>query len=185
MYLWEPERFRIFGAEHAPPEGRGQEGRLARLMHSCSSVGTDMRLMPALAAALLLATAAGLGSRLDATVPDPADQTIRKFLAQDDTQRPYRATRRLEASIREAVHRRLHRRGIVVGSTSDNGTYVTSEPYDIGHLFHTWFNAIGINAIITCPLVKENVLRAMMAVHQTTPRDWKPGEIAMVQEDGM
>jgi PAS domain S-box-containing protein len=44
------------------------------------------------------------------------------------------------------------------------------------------FNAIGIQAIITCPLVKEGVLRAMMAVHQTTPRDWQPGEIAIVQD---
>lgn len=44
------------------------------------------------------------------------------------------------------------------------------------------FNAIGIRAIITCPLVKDGVLRAMMAVHQTTARDWKPNEIAMVQD---
>jgi len=56
-----------------------------------------MRFTPAHAAALLLVTAAGLGTHLDATVPDPGDQTIRQFLAQDDTQRPYRATRRLEA----------------------------------------------------------------------------------------
>lgn len=44
------------------------------------------------------------------------------------------------------------------------------------------FKAIGIRAIITCPFVKGGVLRAMMAVHQTTPRDWKPSEIALVQE---
>lgn len=44
------------------------------------------------------------------------------------------------------------------------------------------FNAIGIQAIICCPLVKEGGLRAMMAVHQTTPRDWQPNEIALVQE---
>jgi PAS domain S-box-containing protein len=44
------------------------------------------------------------------------------------------------------------------------------------------FNAIGIKAIITCPLIKEGVLRAMMAVHQTTPRDWTAGEVAIVQE---
>jgi PAS domain S-box-containing protein len=44
------------------------------------------------------------------------------------------------------------------------------------------FNAIGIKAIITCPLVKAGVLRAIMAVHQTTPRDWTPAEIAIVQE---
>lgn len=44
------------------------------------------------------------------------------------------------------------------------------------------FSAIGIKAIITCPLVKDGGLRAMMAVHQTTPRDWRAGEIAMVQE---
>jgi PAS domain S-box-containing protein len=44
------------------------------------------------------------------------------------------------------------------------------------------FNAIGIKAIITCPLIKEGGLRAMMAVHQTTPRDWTQGEVAIVQE---
>lgn len=43
-------------------------------------------------------------------------------------------------------------------------------------------NAIGIKAIITCPLTKDGRLRAMMAVHQATPRDWTPGEVAIVQE---
>ena len=38
------------------------------------------------------------------------------------------------------------RRGVTVGSTSENGTWVTSEPYDIGHMFHTWFSALGINS---------------------------------------
>jgi uncharacterized protein (DUF1501 family) len=37
-------------------------------------------------------------------------------------------------------------RGAVVGKTSDNGTYVTTQPYDIGHMFHTWFSALGIDA---------------------------------------
>ena len=44
------------------------------------------------------------------------------------------------------------------------------------------FRAIGIQAIICCPLVKGGTLRAMMAMHQTTPRDWQPGEIALVQD---
>ncbi len=44
------------------------------------------------------------------------------------------------------------------------------------------FNAIGIQAIISCPLIRDGVLRALMAVHQTTPRDWQPGEIAIVEE---
>ena len=38
-----------------------------------------------------------VASNVRATVPDAADQPIRQFLAQDDTQRPYRAVRRLEA----------------------------------------------------------------------------------------
>lgn len=38
------------------------------------------------------------------------------------------------------------RRGVAVGSTSENGTWVRSEPYDIGHMFHTWFSALGINS---------------------------------------
>lgn len=35
--------------------------------------------------------------------------------------------------------------GIVVGKTNDKGTDVATEPYDIGHLFHTWFTALGID----------------------------------------
>ena len=38
-------------------------------------------------------------------------------------------------------------RGIVVGKTNANGTYVDSEPFDIGHLFHTWFQALGIDSV--------------------------------------
>jgi len=44
------------------------------------------------------------------------------------------------------------------------------------------FNAIGIRALISCPLVKNGSLRAVMAVHQTTPRDWTAGEITLVQD---
>jgi two-component system sensor histidine kinase/response regulator len=44
------------------------------------------------------------------------------------------------------------------------------------------FNAIGIRAMIGCPLVKNGGLRAIMAIHQTTPREWKPGEITLVQD---
>lgn len=44
------------------------------------------------------------------------------------------------------------------------------------------FNAIGVKAIITCPLVKDGSLRAMMAVHQTIPRVWTPAEIAIVED---
>ena len=38
-----------------------------------------------------------LASNARATVSDPADHSIKKFLAQDSRQRPYRAVRRLEA----------------------------------------------------------------------------------------
>src|SRR5262249_12839054 len=46
-------------------------------------------------AALILAISAPSG--LWATLPDAAEGSIRQFLTQDDTQHPYRATRRLEA----------------------------------------------------------------------------------------
>jgi hypothetical protein len=49
---------------------------------------------------LLLGLAA---TTVGATVPDPADHSIKEFLAQDASQAPYRATRRLEA---ENGHRR-------------------------------------------------------------------------------
>lgn len=44
------------------------------------------------------------------------------------------------------------------------------------------FRAISIEAIICCPLIKSGRLRAMMAVHQTTPRHWTEEEIAIVRE---
>jgi diguanylate cyclase (GGDEF)-like protein len=44
------------------------------------------------------------------------------------------------------------------------------------------FDAIGIKALISCPLVKEGCLRAVMAVHQTTPRNWSANEISTVEQ---
>jgi PAS domain S-box-containing protein len=43
------------------------------------------------------------------------------------------------------------------------------------------FLAINISAIVCCPLVKGGRLVAMMAVHQSHPRDWQSREIALVQ----
>lgn len=40
-------------------------------------------------------------------------------------------------------------RGLAVGKTNDQGTWVTSEELDIGHLFHTWFTALGIDPLKT------------------------------------
>ena len=44
------------------------------------------------------------------------------------------------------------------------------------------FLAIDIRAIIVCPLIKGGALVAMMAVHQTEPRDWTDREIRVVEE---
>ena len=44
------------------------------------------------------------------------------------------------------------------------------------------FHTVGVQAVICCPLVKEGGLRAMMAVHQTTARDWQAAEVALVEE---
>ncbi|MET0246603.1 MAG: PAS domain S-box protein, partial [Sphingomonas sp.] len=43
------------------------------------------------------------------------------------------------------------------------------------------FQSIGIDAIICCPLIKEDRLVAMMAVHQNRPRDWRGDEIDLVE----
>lgn len=43
------------------------------------------------------------------------------------------------------------------------------------------FHAIGIEAIICCPLLKNGRLAAMMALHQTEARDWTPVEINLVR----
>ena len=44
------------------------------------------------------------------------------------------------------------------------------------------FNALGIKAVICCPLLKNGGLRAMMAIHQATVRAWKPAEVTLVQD---
>ena len=44
------------------------------------------------------------------------------------------------------------------------------------------FNAIGVKAIVCCPLVKAGRLVAMMAVHQTTPRQWTEAEVRLVED---
>jgi hypothetical protein len=36
--------------------------------------------------------------------------------------------------------------GVVIGETLDDGTDVKTEPHDIGHMFHTWYSALGLNA---------------------------------------
>jgi signal transduction histidine kinase len=41
---------------------------------------------------------------------------------------------------------------------------------------------IGIKAFICCSLLRHGVLRAMMAVHDSSPRDWSPNEVAITQE---
>ncbi|MCU1234197.1 MAG: multi-sensor signal transduction histidine kinase [Candidatus Solibacter sp.] len=43
------------------------------------------------------------------------------------------------------------------------------------------FRAIGIGALVCCPLVKENKLIAMMSVHQSEPRDWTLEETGLVE----
>lgn len=37
------------------------------------------------------------------------------------------------------------KRGLAVGKTNEEGTWVATEEYDIGHMFHTWFRALGID----------------------------------------
>jgi uncharacterized protein (DUF1501 family) len=37
------------------------------------------------------------------------------------------------------------KKGLVVGKTNAQGTWVEDEAYDIGHMFHTWFAALGID----------------------------------------
>ena len=37
------------------------------------------------------------------------------------------------------------KKGVVAGKTNEKGTDVATEPHDIGHLFHTWFRALGVD----------------------------------------
>lgn len=38
------------------------------------------------------------------------------------------------------------KRGAVIGKTNELGTFVEGEAFDIGHMFHTWFAALGIDS---------------------------------------
>ena len=40
----------------------------------------------------------------------------------------------------------------------------------------------GVEALVACSLVREGTLRAVMAVHQTKPRDWSASEVELMQE---
>jgi PAS domain S-box-containing protein len=44
------------------------------------------------------------------------------------------------------------------------------------------FHAIGIDAIVCCPLIKDGRLAAMMAVHQEHARDWTNHEVELIKE---
>ncbi|CAN5420327.1 hypothetical protein BH11ARM2_BH11ARM2_37910 [soil metagenome] len=44
------------------------------------------------------------------------------------------------------------------------------------------FNAIGVRAIVCCPLIKGGKLAAMMAVHQKVARRWSNEEVALVEQ---
>jgi len=37
-------------------------------------------------------------------------------------------------------------RGAVIGETNNKGTFVKGDAWDIGHMFHTWYHALGINS---------------------------------------
>lgn len=39
--------------------------------------------------------------------------------------------------------------GVVAGKTNAKGTDVATEPFDVGHLFHTWWHALGIDTKVT------------------------------------
>lgn len=41
------------------------------------------------------------------------------------------------------------RRGQVLGETRADGTDVATDPYDIGHMFHTWYTALGLPSTTT------------------------------------
>ncbi|MDP8979233.1 MAG: PAS domain S-box protein [Acidobacteriota bacterium] len=43
------------------------------------------------------------------------------------------------------------------------------------------FLALGVQATVCCPLVKDGRLIAMMAVHQAEPRDWTPDDVELVE----
>ncbi len=73
------------------------------------------------------------------------------------------------------------------GSTipSQQGAGQTSVVDDIGELDpadgRVAFQDLGVRGLICCPLVKEGLIVAMLAVHNSTPRQWEPAEVELVE----
>jgi diguanylate cyclase (GGDEF)-like protein/PAS domain S-box-containing protein len=44
------------------------------------------------------------------------------------------------------------------------------------------FQSTSIKAVVCCPLVRNGKLKALMAVHQTTEREWTQSEISLIEE---
>jgi uncharacterized protein (DUF1501 family) len=38
------------------------------------------------------------------------------------------------------------KRGVAIGETDEQGVFVKTDQYDIGHMFHTWFHCLGIDS---------------------------------------
>lgn len=124
--------------------GRSQQAfqseRVSSLGHRTSHSGTLGALARSVEVAqrvprtLLVLCGLALAPVLEATVPDAADHSIRQFLAQDDAQPPYRATRRLEVVIGdrsawlEAVTEYSPQSGFTYEITAEGGSeYIRSK----------------------------------------------------------
>ena len=70
----------------------------APLVQQPSAVKAPHRILLGLS---IVTAVSAIAPQLQATVPDAADDSIRRFLAQDDGQPAYRASRRLEARTRD------------------------------------------------------------------------------------
>ncbi len=60
--------------------------------------------------------------------------------------------------------------------------FVVADVTELPEAERKGFESVRLAAMITLPLVKEGRLRALMAVHETTPRRWSEDEVALVRE---
>ena len=58
-------------------------------------------------------------------------------------------------------------KGAVIGGTDAEGVFVDGPAYDVGHLFHTWYHALGIDSVNTEFMNRDQPLP--IAHHEMSP----------------
>ncbi|MEJ7639783.1 MAG: DUF1501 domain-containing protein [Singulisphaera sp.] len=131
----------------APDRGRRhvREGDQLPLGHARRQLQPEPVPGPAVRPALCGAGGGFVRQRAERACAGDRDERVRPHAAHQRARRP----RPLARGVERGDGRLRIRRGQVVGATDAKGTTVATEELDIGHMFHTWFRALGIDPATT------------------------------------